>query len=125
MRDNCPAKEALFSLFVWLGKRPGDLAGEGVIYSLIVCTGKTHGRTFGTSMTDIANQLLHGLLVTFLNFCFHSQKRLIYWCRLIAKSSSLVEEHYQSWSFVLKTGITASPVLKLCVVECFVGSSSQ
>lgn len=34
-----------------------------------------------------------------------NQKRLIHWCRLIAKSSSLVEEHYQSWSFVLKTGM--------------------
>lgn len=34
-----------------------------------------------------------------------NQKRLTYWCRLIAKSSSLVEEHYQSWSFVLRTGM--------------------
>ena len=121
MRDNCPAKEAFFSLFACLRKKPGELASKGIIYSLIVYTGKT----FGISMTDFANQLLHGLLVTFLNFCFHSQKRLIYWCRLIAKSSSLVEEHYQSWSFVLKTGISASPVLKLCFVESFVGSNSQ
>lgn len=34
-----------------------------------------------------------------------NQKRLTHWCRLIAKSSSLMEEHYQSWSFVLKTGM--------------------
>ncbi|KAJ7380930.1 Rab GTPase binding [Desmophyllum pertusum] len=34
-----------------------------------------------------------------------NQKRLIYWCRLITKSSSLVEEHYQSWAYVLKTGM--------------------
>ncbi|XP_078366538.1 RUN domain-containing protein 1-like [Oculina patagonica] len=34
-----------------------------------------------------------------------NQKRLTHWCRLIAKSSSLVEEHYQSWSYVIKTGM--------------------
>lgn len=34
-----------------------------------------------------------------------NQKRLTHWCRLIVKSSSLLEEHYQSWSYVLKTGM--------------------
>ncbi|KAK2568381.1 RUN domain-containing protein 1 [Acropora cervicornis] len=34
-----------------------------------------------------------------------NQRRLVHWCRLITKCSSLVEEHYQSWSFVLKTGM--------------------
>ncbi|XP_015757571.1 PREDICTED: RUN domain-containing protein 1-like, partial [Acropora digitifera] len=33
-----------------------------------------------------------------------NQRRLVHWCRLITKCSSLVEEHFQSWSFVLKTG---------------------
>ncbi|KAM7439161.1 Rab GTPase binding [Porites harrisoni] len=35
-----------------------------------------------------------------------NQKRLTYWCRLVTKSSSLIEEHYQSWSYVLKTGMS-------------------
>lgn len=34
-----------------------------------------------------------------------NQRRLVHWCRLITKCSSLVEEHYQSWSFLLKTGM--------------------
>lgn len=34
-----------------------------------------------------------------------NQKRLTHWCRLIVKSSSLLEEHYQSWSYALKTGM--------------------
>ena len=50
------------------------------------------------------------LFLCFSACVYCSQKRLIHWCRLIAKSSSLVEEHYQSWSFVLKTGKTRNKV---------------
>ena len=47
-------------------------------------------------------------ILCFLFVCLfvsvHSQNKLTLWCRLIAKTSFLVDEHYQPWAYVVKTG---------------------
>ncbi|XP_032220866.2 RUN domain-containing protein 1 isoform X2 [Nematostella vectensis] len=35
-----------------------------------------------------------------------NQKKLVQWCRIVMRTSCLVEEHYQSWSYVVKTGMS-------------------